>query len=135
MITRGKLANTSGGLPVVAQGGINTAARIVTDEVINRPVAKATDKLFGLNRFELDPIVSGERGNSTARLTVGRQINRNLSATYSTNLSEDQNQVLSVEYRLSNRLSFVAAYEQRSLTNVTQRRNEFRFEIRLRKRF
>ena len=135
LITRGRLANTSGGLPVVAQGGINAAARIVTDEIINRPVAKATDRLFGLNRFELDPLVQGERGNSTARLTVGRQINRNLSATYSTNLSEDQNQVLSVEYRLSNRLSVVAAYEQRSLTNVTQRRNEFRIEIRLRKRF
>ncbi|MEZ5306412.1 MAG: translocation/assembly module TamB domain-containing protein [Pyrinomonadaceae bacterium] len=135
LITTGNLSNTADGIPTIAQGGLNTAAEILTDEIINRPISKATDKLFGLNRFELDPIVSGQRGNPTARLTVGRQINKNLLATYSTNLSQDQNQVLALEYRVSNRLSFVATYEQRSLTNVTQNRNKFSFEIRLRKRF
>lgn len=135
LITTGNLSNTSEGIPTLAQGGLNTAAEILTDEIINKPIARATDKLFGLNRFELDPIVGGQRGSATARLTVGRQINRNLLATYSTNLSQDQNQVLALEYRVSNRLSFVAAYEQRSLSNVTQNRNKFSFEIRLRKRF
>jgi translocation and assembly module TamB len=107
----------------------------LTDEIINKPIARATDKLFGLNRFELDPIISGQRLNPTARLTVGRQINDNLLVTYSTNLSEDQNQVLAFEYRVSNKLSFVAQYEQRSLSNVTRNRNNFSFEIRLRRRF
>jgi translocation and assembly module TamB len=134
LITTGSLANTEGGIPTLAQSGISTAAEILTDEIINKPIAKATDKLFGLNRFQLDPIISGQR-NPGARLTVGRQINRNLAVTYSTNLSEDQNQVLAVEYRVSNRLSFVAQYEQRALNNATQNRNNFSFEIRLRKRF
>ncbi len=135
LITTGNLANTDTGIPTLAQSGINTAAEILTDEIINNPLSKATDKLFGLNRFEIDPIVSGARLNPSARLTVGRQINRNLLVTYSTNLSEDQNQVLALEYRVSNRLSFVAQYEQRSLSNVTRRSNNFSFDIRLRKRF
>ncbi|HSK72335.1 MAG TPA: translocation/assembly module TamB domain-containing protein, partial [Pyrinomonadaceae bacterium] len=136
LITTGDLSGSGGGIPTLAQGGLNTAAEILTDEIINRPLARATDKLFGLNRFELDPIISGtQRGNPTARLTVGRQINRNLLVTYSTNLSEEQNQVLALEYRVSNRLSFVAQYEQRSLSNVTQKNNVFSFEVRLRKRF
>lgn len=135
LITTGSISNTSAGIPTLAQSGITTAAEILTDEIINKPVAKATDKLFGLNRFELDPIISGQRLNPTARLTVGRQINDNLLVTYSTNLSEDQNQVLAFEYRVSNKLSFVAQYEQRSLSNVTRNRNNFSFEIRLRKRF
>ncbi len=134
LITTGSLSNTEGGIPTLAQSGISTAAEILTDEIINKPIAKATDRLFGLNRFQLDPIISGQR-NPGARLTVGRQINRNLAVTYSTNLSEDQNQVLAVEYRVSNRLSFVAQYEQRALNNATQNRNNFSFEIRLRKRF
>ncbi len=134
LITTGSLSNTEGGIPTLAQSGISTAAEILTDEIINKPIAKATDRLFGLNRFQLDPIISGQR-NPGARLTVGRQINRNLLVTYSTNLSEDQNQVLALEYRVSNRLSFVAQYEQRALTNVTRNRNNFSFEIRLRKRF
>ncbi|REJ75922.1 MAG: hypothetical protein DWQ47_09835 [Acidobacteria bacterium] len=135
LITTGSLSNTGSGIPTYAQSGLNTAAEILTDEIINKPVTRATDKLFGLNRFTLDPIISGTRGNPTARLTVGRQINRNLLVTYSTNLSEDQNQVIALEYRVSNRLSFVAQYEQRSISNVTRQRNAFSFEIRLRKRF
>ncbi|MGI8787897.1 MAG: translocation/assembly module TamB domain-containing protein [Pyrinomonadaceae bacterium] len=135
LITTGNLANTDTGIPTLASSGINTAAEILTDEFINNPLSKATDKLFGLNRFAIDPTISGERLNPSARLTVGRQINRNLLITYSTNLSEDQNQVLALEYRVSNRLSFVAQYEQRSLSNVTRRNNNFNFEIRLRKRF
>jgi len=134
LITTGNLASNEGGISPLAQSGISTAAEILTDEIINKPIAKATDKLFGLNRFQLDPIISGQR-NPGARLTVGRQINRNLLITYSTNLSEDQNQVLALEYRVSNRLSFVAQYEQRPLSNVTRKKDVFSFEVRLRKRF
>jgi translocation and assembly module TamB len=135
LITTGTLANNEGGIPTLAQTGINTAAEVITDTIINEPVRKATDKLFGLNVFEIDPIISGQRLNPSARLTVGRQINNNLRVTYSTNLSQDQNQVLALEYRVSNKLSFVAQYEQRSLSNVTRNRDNFSFEIRLRKRF
>ena len=135
LITTGNLSNTDAGIPTLAQTGINTAAEILTDSIINNPARKATDKLFGLNVFEIDPIISGQRLNPSARLTVGRQINNNLRITYATNLSQDQNQVLALEYRVSNKLSFVAQYEQRSLSNVTQDRNNFSFEVRFRRRF
>ncbi len=135
LITTGSLTNSSGGIPTLASTGINTAAEILTDSIINNPIRKATDRLFGLNVFEIDPLISGQTTNPGARLTVGRQINNNLRVTYSTNLSQDQNQVLAFEYRVSNRLSFVAQYEQRSLSNVTRNRDNFSFEVRLRKRF
>jgi translocation and assembly module TamB len=135
LITTGSLSNTATGIPTLAQTGINTAADILTDAIISNPARKATDKLFGLNVFELDPIISGERLNPGARLTVGRQINNNLRVTYSTNLSQDQNQVLALEYRVTNKLSVVAQYEQRSLSNVTRNRDNFSIEVRLRKRF
>lgn len=135
LITTGNLSNTGGGIPTLAQTGINTAAEILADTIINNPARKATDKLFGLNVFEIDPLISGRQLNPSARLTVGRQINNNLRVTYSTNLSQDQNQVLALEYRVSNKLSFVAQYEQRSLSNVTRNRNNFSFEIRFRRRF
>jgi translocation and assembly module TamB len=135
LITTGSLSNSSGGITAVAQTGINTAADILTDAIISNPARRATDKLFGLNVFELDPLLSGERLNPGARLTVGRQINNNLRVTYSTNLSQDQNQVLAFEYRVSNKVSFVAQYEQRALSNVTRNRDNFSFEIRFRRRF
>jgi|CXWL01.1.fsa_nt_gi translocation and assembly module TamB len=135
LITTGSLTNTAGGIPTLAQTGINTAAEILTDSIINNPARRATDKLFGLNVFEIDPIISGQQLNPSARLTVGRQINNNLRVTYATNLSQDQNQVLALEYRVSNKLSVVAQYEQRSLSNVTRNRDNFSFEVRFRKRF
>lgn len=136
LITTGNLTNTAGGIPTLAQTGINTAAEILTDAIINDPARKATDKLFGLNVFEIDPVISGQNiANPSARLTVGRQINNNLRVTYATNLSQDQNQIVAVEYRVSNKLSFVAQYEQRSFANVTGNRDNFGFEIRFRKRF
>ncbi|HUR99343.1 MAG TPA: translocation/assembly module TamB domain-containing protein [Pyrinomonadaceae bacterium] len=135
LITTGNLSNTESGIPTLAQTGINTAAEILTDTIINNPARKATDRLFGLNVFEIDPIISGQRLNPSARLTVGRQINNNLRVTYATNLSQDQNQVLALEYRVSNKISFVAQYEQRSLSNVTGNRDNFSFEVRFRRRF
>ena len=59
LITTGNLSNTEAGIPTLAQTGINTAAELLTDSIINEPARKATDKLFGLNVFEIDPIISG----------------------------------------------------------------------------
>lgn len=136
LITTGNLTDTEEGIPTLAQTGLNTTADVLTEAIINQPIRRATDRLFGLNRFSIDPVLAGRRGlNPGARLTVGRQINRNLLVTYSTNLSEDRNQILALEYRVSNRLSFVAQYEQAPLTNVTRRQDNFSFEVRFRRRF
>jgi translocation and assembly module TamB len=136
LILTGRISSGETGASALAQSGIGTAASLLTESLISAPARRATDKLFGLNRFEIDPLISGRGGESpTARLTVGRQINKNLSITYSTNVTSNQNQVLAVEYRVSNRLSFVAQYEQGSVTGFGSRNDNFSFEIRLRKRF
>ena len=136
LVLTGNLSTGDTSGSALAQPGVGTAASLLTDSLINAPARRATDKLFGLNRFEIDPLITGRGGASpTARLTVGRQINRNLSITYSTNVTADQNQVLAVEYRLSNRLSFVAQYEQGSVNGFQSRNDNFSFEIRFRKRF
>jgi len=54
---------------------------------------------------------------------------------YSTNVTSDPNQILALEYRVSDRLSFFAQYEQASTRSLTARNNNFSFEIRFRKRF
>jgi translocation and assembly module TamB len=136
LITRGDLSSGDESQSTLAQTGLGTATSLLTETLINAPVQRATDKLFGLNRFEIDPLIAGRGGSSpTARLTVGRQINRNLSVTYSTNVTTDQNQVFALEYRLSDRLSFVAQYQQGPVNTLRAQRDNFSFEIRFRKRF
>lgn len=137
LITTGSLATNDPNASALASTGLGTAANLLADTLINAPVQRATDRLFGLNRFEIEPVASTRGGGTpTARLTVGRQINRDLSITYSTNVSgADRNQVVAVEYRLSNRLSFIAQYEQGSVDGLATQNNSFSFEIRFRKRF
>jgi autotransporter translocation and assembly factor TamB len=136
LITTGNLSGGPEGTSTLAQTGLGTATSLLTDTLINAPVQKATDKLFGLNRFEFDPVIAGRGGQSpTARLTVGRQVNRNLAITYSTNVTGEPNQVIAVEYRVSDRLSFIAQYQQGSADTLRTRSNNFNFELRFRKRY
>lgn len=136
LITTGNLSGGPEGTSTLAQTGLGTATSLLTDTLINAPVQKATDKLFGLNRFEFDPVIAGRGGQSpTARLTVGRQVNRNLAITYSTNVTGETNQVIAVEYRVSDRLSFIAQYQQGSTDTLRTRGNNFNFELRFRKRY
>ena len=89
-----------------------------------------------LSRFEINPVIGGRSGaNPGARLTLGKRISKELSVTYSTNVTSDPNQILAIEYRVSDRLSFVAQYEQASTQQLSSRNNSFSFEIRFRKRF
>ncbi|HEX8557169.1 MAG TPA: translocation/assembly module TamB domain-containing protein [Pyrinomonadaceae bacterium] len=136
LITTGNLSGGPEGTSTLAQTGLGTATSLLTDTLINAPVQRATDKLFGLNRFEFDPVIAGRAGQSpTARLTVGRQVNRNLAITYSTNVTGEPNQVIAVEYRVSDRLSFIAQYQQGSTDTLRARGNNFNFELRFRKRY
>jgi len=135
LILTGTLTSTDSGTSVLAQSGLGTAASLLTDALINAPISRATNRLFGLSRLEISPVVSGTNSTPTARLTAARRITKDTTVTYSTNIASDPNQVLSVEYRVSNRLSFVAQYEQGSSRSLATRNNNYSFEIRFRKRF
>ncbi|HKY30452.1 MAG TPA: translocation/assembly module TamB, partial [Pyrinomonadaceae bacterium] len=136
LITTGQLATGDTSTSVLSQSGLGTATSLLTDALINAPAQRATSKLFGLTRFEINPVIGGRTGSTPgARLTLGRRINKNLSVTYSTNVASDPNQILAVEYRVSDRLSFIAQYEQASTRRLTSRNDSFSFEIRFRKRF
>jgi translocation and assembly module TamB len=135
LMLTGTLSSTDTGTSVLAQSGLGTAASLLTDALINAPISRATNKLFGLSRLEINPVIGGTGTSPTARLTAARRLSKDLTVTYSTNIASDPNQVLSVEYRVSNRLSFVADYEQGSNQNLSTQRHSFSFEIRMRKRF
>jgi translocation and assembly module TamB len=135
LITTGQLATGDTSSSILSQSGLGTATSLLTDALINAPAQRATSKLFGLSRFEINPVIGGSGSTPIARLTVGKRINKDLSVTYSTNVTSDPNQILAIEYRVSDRLFFIAQYEQASTRRLTTRNNNFSFEIRFRRRF
>ena len=136
LITTGQLSTGDTSSSVLAQSEVGAATSLLTDALINAPAQRATSKLFGLTRFEINPVIGGTTGSTpAARLTLGRRISKEVTVTYSTNVTSDPNQILALEYRVSDRLSFIAQYEQASTRRLSARTNNFNFEIRFRKRF
>jgi translocation and assembly module TamB len=135
LITTGQLASGDTSTSILSQSSLGTATSLLTDALINAPAQRATNKLFGLSRFEISPVIGGAGTSPSARLTVGKRINKDVTVTYSTNVTSDPNQILALEYRVSDRLFFVAQYEQASTRKLTTRNDNFSFEIRFRRRF
>jgi translocation and assembly module TamB len=135
LITTGQLATGDTSTSILSQSSLGTATSLLTDALINAPAQRATSRLFGLSRFEINPVIGSSGSTPAARLTVGKRINKDLSVTYSTNVTSDPNQILALEYRVSDRLFFIAQYEQASTRRLAARNNNFSFEIRFRRRF
>ncbi len=136
LITTGQLSSGDTSASILSQSEVGAATSLLTDALINAPAQRATSKLFGLTRFEINPVIGASAGSTpAARLTLGRRISKEVTVTYSTNVTSDPNQILALEYRVSDRLSFVAQFEQASTRRLSSRSNNFSFEIRFRKRF
>lgn len=112
--------------PVVNQQVGVSAATTLLSELLTERIEEQTGRLFGINRFQIDPLLVGRGNDPTARLTVGRRITKDLSITFSTNLATAQEQVILIEYRLRNDLSVIGIRDQRG---------NFGFDVRFTKRF
>jgi translocation and assembly module TamB len=61
-------------------------------------VAQRTGRLFGLDRFRVQPLTTASGELSSARVTVGKQLSRDLSVTYSYDPSTTAEQVFEIEW-------------------------------------
>ncbi|HUU37477.1 MAG TPA: translocation/assembly module TamB domain-containing protein [Candidatus Desulfaltia sp.] len=87
---------------------------------------KRAEKLFSLDRFRIDPFLLGSSAEMTARLTIGKKISRDFFVYYSTNLTRQTEEIIRLEWDLSNEFSIVGT------------RNEIgrlSFDVKVRRRF
>ncbi len=69
-------------------------------------VGARVGRLFGFDQVRVEPLTSGDTV-STARVTVGKRISRRLALTYSVDPSSTAQQILQVEWRVSDKLVLV----------------------------
>lgn len=107
-----EVANTGGtgtsatDLKTLGAGGVNTLASAWLGDNVTGQVAQG----FGLSRLSIDPGLLTRTG---ARLTVGKRITADLDVVYSRTLSGGtENQLVAVEYSLSNRFSLVVSWAE-----------------------
>lgn len=101
------VAGQAGEGPTVEAGPGVTAAGLLYGQAA-AAVGRRMRQLFGLDRFRIDPL-TGSRGDlSSARITVGERISRDLYATYSYDPGSSEQQVLQLEWQVSRDLTVVA---------------------------
>ncbi len=128
LILTGSISGDRSTAASLGQTGLGLAQSILSAS-LSEQLERGTQRLFGLSRFSIDPLLVGRGSDPTARITVGQRITKDLTITYSQNLTSGVSgidRVGLVEYRLSNRFSVVG---------IRNERGEFGFDIRLRKKF
>ena len=87
---------------------------------------RRAEKLFSLDRFRIDPFLLGSSAEMTARLTIGKKISRDFYVYYSTNLTRQTEEIVRLEWALSNEFSIVSTRSEIGRLS---------FDVKLRKRF
>jgi translocation and assembly module TamB len=128
LILTGTVSGDRSTIAASSQSGLGLAQSILSAS-LSEQLERGTQRLFGLSRFSIDPLLVGRSNDPTARITVGQRITKDLTVTYSQNLTSGPSgieRVVLVEYRISNRLSVVGFRNER---------DEIGFDVRLRKKF
>ncbi len=93
---------------------------------LSEEAKKRAEGLFFVDRFRVDPFVIGSSAEVTARLTVGKNISRNLSFLYSTNLTTQREEIFRIEWELTRDLSIVGTRDEEGRVS---------FDVKIHRRF
>ncbi len=118
-------AATSGG----SLGFGGQASNLLINQALNSAVSSRLQRLFGVSRVKIDPQGLASQTNVVRgpQVTVEQQVARNLTLTYSTNVSVSNQQIIQVEYNVTRNISIVALRDQNGVVS-------FDFKIRRRKK-
>jgi translocation and assembly module TamB len=86
-------------------------------------------RLFGIDRFRVDPFLVGNERDPSARVTFGQQITKDVSITYSTSVSSNEQQVILIEYQVNDSTSIIASRDAEGAFGL-----DVRFRKRLRQK-
>lgn len=92
----------------------NFQATSLLSEAITSQIGAPVERLFGVTNFRIDPFLAtslvGQSVTQTteARVTIQKQVTRDLSITYSTNAASNQQQVIEVDYAIRREITIVA---------------------------
>ncbi len=99
---------------------VASAASSIVADVVTSPISKGGQKLFKLDRFEIEPVFSGSQ--VSVRSTVGKQITPNLLVTYSQSLDTAKQPIINVEWRLTDTITLRALRDDTGIIVLDVRR-------------
>ncbi len=112
-----------------ARGGESTTASSVVGSIAGlaiRPVTSRVQQLFRLDRFQVDPVLQSTTGSGGAVITIGKNLSKDLSVTYSYSAETNAQSVILVEYQIDANKVLQASKDEN---------NVFAIGVKFRKRF
>jgi translocation and assembly module TamB len=103
------------------QQGTDPTTSALLGGALNATVSNRIGKLFGGGTVKIDPAFVGTLGNSSARITVQKQLSRQLSVTYATNVNSTAQPLLQGEYDLTPNVSLVVTRDESGVFSVVYR--------------
>jgi autotransporter translocation and assembly factor TamB len=100
LILTGEDPRASGAVARDPSQSLASAAGDVVVGAAMSPLSTGAQKLFGLDRFRIDPTFQGGT-ISSARATIGKQITPELYVSYSQSFNSNEQPVFEVEWRAS----------------------------------
>ncbi len=90
--------------------GVGVASLLT--ERLSQEVGRRAERLFGLDRFSVNPFLVGQFANPTARVSLGKQITRELAINYSTNLNATTEAIILIEYTPEGPMSWILSRDE-----------------------
>jgi translocation and assembly module TamB len=130
LLALGRTSQESEQLQQQSGQGIFTdeASNLIINQAINSTVSSRMQKLFGVSRIKIDPQGLTTETNPTARgpqVTIEQQFANNISLTYSTNVSQNSQQIIQGEYFFTRNISAVGTRDQNGVVS---------FDVQVRRR-
>jgi translocation and assembly module TamB len=100
------------------QAGTDPTTSALLGGALNATVSSRVSKLFGAGSVKIDPAFVGTLGNSSARITVQEPLSKQLTLTFATNVNETAQQLIQVQYQITDNTSLVATRDESGVFSV-----------------
>lgn len=87
-------------------------------EAVSQQLSSRLQRFFGAGRVKIDPNLTGVDNLPAARLTFEQQVSRDITLTYITDLNRTQEQIVRVEWELSEHWSAIAVRDSNGLFGI-----------------
>ncbi|HAX43274.1 MAG TPA: translocation/assembly module TamB domain-containing protein [Bryobacteraceae bacterium] len=109
--------------PSAQQSGAGTnmlaeASNTLLGGALSASVSSRVEKFFGVSRIKIDPNVTGVENIPQARLTIEQSLSRDITLTFSSNLSRSSQQIIRLEWDLSRQWSAIAVRDENGAFGV-----------------
>lgn len=110
LLVFGKTSEVSAANPMPGNlGAESLIASQISSQVTNR-----VEKIAGISRLSIDPVLAGNgsQQNPGARITIQQRVTGNIFVTFSTDVTQTENQVIELQYNVTPRVTVSGTRDQ-----------------------